>query len=195
MNYRNVMMARSKATLATGAVAASLLAGPVAAYPIDCAILLCLAGGFPASAECSAAKAEFMRRITPWPVEPPLQLWRCPMGGGGMSLPGGGGSDSIPPEVAQYRDAIELWQLSKHVTNGSGGRDVYTSTVRYGYAPSSGDWVRFPARDNDLPEWLDDTIRQRTGSGFLDEYGRGFRSIVVRMQDYTGASMTEWVSY
>ena len=195
MNYRNVMMARSKATLATGAVAASLLAGPVAAYPIDCAILLCLAGGFPASAECSAAKAEFMRRITPWPVEPPLQLWRCPMGGGGMSLPGGGGSDSIPPEVAQYRDAIELWQLSKHVTNGSGGRDVYTSTVRYGYAPSSGEWVRFPTRDNDLPEWLDGTIRQRTGKGFLDEYGRGFRSIVVRMQDHTGAYMTEWVSY
>lgn len=190
-----MMMGRSKATLATGAVAASLLAGPVAAYPIDCAILLCLAGGFPASAECSAAKAEFIRRITPWPVEPPLQLWRCPMSGGGMSLPSRGGSDSIPSEVAQYRDAIELWQLSKHVTNGSGGRDVYTSTVRYGYAPSSGDWVRFPARDNDLPEWLDDTIRQRTGKGFLDEYGRGFRSIVVRMQDHTGAYMTEWVSY
>lgn len=194
MNYRNVM-ARFKATLATGAVAASLLAGPVAAYPIDCAILLCLAGGFPASAECSAAKAEFIRRITPWPVEPPLQLWRCPMGSHSVSLPGGGGSYSIPPEVAQYRDAIELWQLSKHVTNGSGGRDVYTSTVRYGYAPSSGDWVRFPAHDNDLPEWLDDTIRQRTGRGFLDEYGRGFRSIVVRMQDHTGASMIEWVSY
>ena len=194
MDYRNVM-ARFKATLATGAVAASLLAGPVAAYPIDCAILLCLAGGFPASAECSAAKAELIRRITPWPVEPPLQLWRCPMGGHSVSLPGGDGSDSIPPEVAKYRDAIELWQLSKHVTNGSGGRDVYTSTVRYGYAPSSGEWVRFPSNDNALPEWLDDTIRQRTGKGFQDEYGRGFRSIVVRMQDYTGASMTEWVSY
>ena len=187
-----MMMGRSKATLATGAVAASLLAGPVAAYPIDCAILLCLAGGFPASAECSAAKAEFLRRITPWPVEPPLQLWRCPMGGHHVSLPGGGSSESIPPEVAQYRDAIELWQLSKHVTNGSGGRDIYTSTARYGYAPSSGDWVRFPSRDNDLPEWLDDTIRQKTGRGYLDEYGRGFRSIVVRMQDHTGAYMTEW---
>lgn len=49
------------------------------AYPIDCAILLCLAGGWPASAECSRARAEFVRRITPWPVEPPLQVWRCPM--------------------------------------------------------------------------------------------------------------------
>lgn len=48
-------------------------------YPIDCAILLCLSGGWPASVPCSRARAEFMRRITPWPVEPPLQIWRCPM--------------------------------------------------------------------------------------------------------------------
>lgn len=49
-------------------------------YPIDCAILLCLAGGWPASIPCRRARAEFIRRITPWPVEPPLQIWRCPMG-------------------------------------------------------------------------------------------------------------------
>lgn len=50
------------------------------AYPIDCAILLCLSGGWPHSAPCSQARAEFIRRITPWPIEPPLQIWRCPMG-------------------------------------------------------------------------------------------------------------------
>jgi len=49
-------------------------------YPIDCAILLCLSGGWPASEPCARARAEFIRRITPWPVEPPLQIWRCPMG-------------------------------------------------------------------------------------------------------------------
>jgi hypothetical protein len=49
------------------------------AYQIDCAILLCLAGGWPASVECTRAKAVFIRRITPWPIEPPLQIWRCPM--------------------------------------------------------------------------------------------------------------------
>lgn len=48
-------------------------------YPIDCAILLCLAGGWPASVPCARARAEFIRRITPWPIEPPLQIWRCPM--------------------------------------------------------------------------------------------------------------------
>ncbi|WP_323764097.1 hypothetical protein [Marinovum sp.] len=57
------------------------------AYPIDCAILLCLAGGWPASTECTLAKAEFIRRITPYPVEPPLQIWRCPMGTGLPALP------------------------------------------------------------------------------------------------------------
>lgn len=63
------------------AVAGLIFAGTekAEAYPIDCAILLCLAGGWPASAECTAARAEFIRRITPFPIEPPLQIWRCPM--------------------------------------------------------------------------------------------------------------------
>jgi len=60
-------------------------------YQIDCAILLCLSGGWPASTPCARARAEFIRRITPWPVEPPLQIWRCPMGasydGPGRSRP------------------------------------------------------------------------------------------------------------
>lgn len=189
MNPRNFF-----ASAAVLGLTAFSSAKQASAYPIDCAILLCMAGGFPASAECSAAKAELIRRITPWPVEPPLQLWRCPMGGHNVSLPSGGGSDSIPPEVAQYRDAIELWQLSKHVTSGSGGRDVYVGITRYGYAPS-GDFVRLSARYSEMPAWLDNEIRQRTGSTFLGEYGRGFRSIVLRVQDYTGSYSTEWVSY
>ncbi|WP_306587830.1 hypothetical protein [Gemmobacter fulvus] len=55
------------------------------AYPVDCAILLCLAGGWPASAECAHARAVFIRRITPWPIEPPLQIWRCPMRASGKA--------------------------------------------------------------------------------------------------------------
>lgn len=58
----------------------SVMPTPAASYPVDCAILLCLAGGWPASADCARAKAVFIRRITPYPVEPPLQIWRCPMG-------------------------------------------------------------------------------------------------------------------
>ena len=55
-------------------------------YQIDCAILLCLSGGWPASVPCARARAEFIRRITPWPIEPPLQIWRCPMGASYRSI-------------------------------------------------------------------------------------------------------------
>jgi hypothetical protein len=74
-------MIRRAATAATIAVSCLLgTAAPAKAYPVDCAILLCLAGGWPASAPCAHARAEVIRRITPWPIEPPLQIWRCPMG-------------------------------------------------------------------------------------------------------------------
>jgi hypothetical protein len=71
-----------KAALPTLALAAPISPTQASAqtYPIDCAILLCLSGGWPASVPCARARAEFIRRITPWPVEPPLQIWRCPMG-------------------------------------------------------------------------------------------------------------------
>lgn len=69
---------RSSAALAATAVSLSL-AAPAEAYPVDCAILLCVAGGWPASAECAHARTVFIARITPWPIEPPLQIWNCPM--------------------------------------------------------------------------------------------------------------------
>jgi len=61
---------------------------PASAYHVDCAILLCLSGGWPASAPCAHARAVFIRRITPWPIEPPLQIWRCPMRAAMNSTPG-----------------------------------------------------------------------------------------------------------
>jgi len=74
-------MVRSAAAAAAVTVTGLLgSAAPVQAYQVDCAILLCLAGGWPASAPCTHARAVFIRRITPWPIEPPLQIWRCPMG-------------------------------------------------------------------------------------------------------------------
>ena len=74
-------MFRSAAVAAVLSVS-SIVSGaaPVQAYQVDCAILLCLSGGWPASAPCAHARAVFIQRITPWPIEPPLQIWRCPMG-------------------------------------------------------------------------------------------------------------------
>lgn len=75
--------AKRLSTLALASIAlfsAAPSKAPAQTYPIDCAILLCLSGGWPSSVPCSRARAEFIRRITPWPVEPPLQIWRCSMG-------------------------------------------------------------------------------------------------------------------
>lgn len=68
------------ATIMTFCLVGQVQKAVAQSYPIDCAILLCLSGGWPSSVPCSRARAEFIRRITPWPVEPPLQIWRCPMG-------------------------------------------------------------------------------------------------------------------
>ena len=79
-----IVIFRRLFSLATCAAVFALATNPkplqAQSYPIDCAILLCLSGGWPASVPCARARAEFIRRITPWPVEPPLQIWRCPMG-------------------------------------------------------------------------------------------------------------------
>ena len=78
--HKETPMTRLRAAVALAATALSLsLAAPAKAYPVDCAILLCLAGGWPASAECAHARTVFIARITPWPIEPPLQIWNCPM--------------------------------------------------------------------------------------------------------------------
>ena len=84
---------KSKAKrLLVGATLALSFPAQASAYEVDCAILLCLSGGWPASAECNHARAVFIQRITPWPIEPPLQIWRCPMGAamneGSVTTPG-----------------------------------------------------------------------------------------------------------
>ena len=76
------MKAPIRSLAALGVAAAASLPGTASAqsYQVDCAILLCLAGGWPTLAPCAHARAVFIQRITPWPIEPPLQIWRCPMG-------------------------------------------------------------------------------------------------------------------
>ena len=85
-------------------VTGTLLPMPARAqtYPIDCAILLCLSGGWPASAPCARARAEFIRRVTPWPVEPPLQIWRCPMGASYETAPASNSAERTFEAFFQY---------------------------------------------------------------------------------------------
>lgn len=176
-------------------ITATLLAPSAAsAYPIDCAILLCLAGGFPASAECTAAKAEVIRRITPWPVEPPLQLWNCPMQApAGIAVPSLG-SDGLTPETRQYRDAIEIYHIQYshrkthddvHVDDGS----------KIGAYAADGSFSWQATSVNDVPDWVYDAtgvdpqrISRKTGMMF-------WRGVLMRSRDFRGVATTEWVPY
>ncbi len=155
-------------------VAMSLLSSVVPqaakAYQVDCAILLCLAGGWPASAECAHARAVFIRRITPWPIEPPLQIWRCPMG--------------VAERAPMQSTAPITWEASNQIgqTLGhvilaqvvEGGADIDISGLEFDFVRSIRVWDvrhyshRERGRDDDCSE----SYNMRLGTyGTQGEFG------------------------
>ena len=219
-------MSISRAALAGLALGAAILHSPPArAYPIDCAIFLCLAGGFPPSAECTAAKATMIRRITPWPVTPPLQLWNCPLGlpAGFVPVPGSPeirlGPDGLTDEVRGYRDAIEIYHIrtSPPMSSDDPPGSWRDHTQRGVYLEDgSHRWVSASLRHG--PEWLagSDRIRRvpirvcarETDNGCwewrISHYenwpGGGFwggygRVVAIRYEDHEGRKHTEFVNY
>ncbi len=168
---------------------------PVAAssYPIDCAILLCLAGGFPASKECVAAKAEMIRRITPWPIEPPLQLWRCPMGGGSAAIPVG--ADSLPAEVRRFRDGVEIYDINYRRWRGDGAAPTMDRSRVGGYN-GTGQFFWTSRSMQSAPSWVFEATGQ---SEARIKHQSGpvlrWRGVLLRWQDYQGHYEYEWVPY
>lgn len=161
-----------KAFSLAAALAVSTLAqpSPVAAqsYPIDCAILLCLAGGWPASVPCVRARAEFIRRITPWPIEPPLQIWNCPLNTdyrprSAPQLPKIFSASFTVPHVplgwlpwpvaatdprssAAQRPAVTLAQATGQVLSPSGQADIDISGREFDFVRSIKVWhIRYSA--------------------------------------------------
>ncbi|SMO99960.1 hypothetical protein [Paracoccus laeviglucosivorans] len=165
-----------------------------AAYPVDCAILLCLAGGFPSSPECTAAKVEMIRRITPFPIEPPLQLWNCPMDGAGVS-PIGSGPDGLPPEVRAYRDGIEIYHIDYRQSRGGGDVHVLDRS-KVGHYEDRGEffWTRTEMRD--APDWIFAAtgVNRHSVQNQIGTILR-WRGVLIRWTDHTGAKSTEWVRY
>jgi len=188
-------MPRNKYVGRLTALAFCMLPTALPAYPIDCAILLCLAGGFPGSGECAAAKVEMIRRITPFPIEPPLQLWNCPLGGGAGIAPIGGGSDDLPPEIRAYRDGIELYHIDYRQTRGGGDTNVRDrSTV--GEYDDAGNFRWSQARMREAPDWIFEAtgisahaVRSQTGTIMR------WRGVLMRWRDHEGQISTEWVRY
>ena len=86
------------------------------AYDIDCAIMLCMAGGFPPSAVCAAAFRTMIRRITPWPSRPPFGI--CTYAAVPVALGGPGGEADLDISTSEYawlRKTRVLWWQGKHI--------------------------------------------------------------------------------
>lgn len=191
-------------------------------YPIDCAILLCMVGGFPASAECSAAKAEVIRRITPWPVEPPLQLWRCPMGIdpevaaiAGITPPQLG-PDGLTPEVRAYRDAMEIYHIRYRRFSDTGGDIMVEDSTQAGTYGRTGAFSWQRASFEQGPAWLAEAVGGKHVTlrvcirdndtrclayqtiGSVNRGQREFtslRGVALRYRDHTGAYHHQFVRY
>jgi hypothetical protein len=189
---------------------------PAQAYPVDCAILLCLAGGWPASAECTHARAVFIRRITPWPIEPPLQIWRCPMGVAdrgplqstaprvwdasnqigqslGQVIPAqlvdGGADIDISGLEFDFVRSIRVWDV-RHYSHRERGRDDDCSeryTMRLGTYGVQGEFGWQGTIPAAAPQWVLPT-RHCSSSNWR-------RGVGIEWEDYEGNRGHEWVSY
>lgn len=178
-----MMIAASAGSVTPSRVAAQ-------SYPIDCAILLCLAGGFPTSAECTAARIEMIRRVTPWPVEPPLQLWNCPLRASGLPPLPNTGRDGLTDQIRGYRDGIEVYHVNYRAQRNSGGVEVFDSTQR-GFYDENGDFQWTSVRLQDTPSW----VRSRAGFHGGEHTGTR-RGIAMRTADYNGQiSEIIWETY
>lgn len=194
---------------------ASLISAPApaSAYQIDCAILLCLAGGFPPSAPCAAARAEMIRRITPWPIEPPLQLWRCPMRAEfSMSepreknvidvmfapLPSQGPNPepgqvvqlwrSFGEDVVDYVMAIRVYDLIYRRHRNRDGDCIVSSSLRMGTYDRSWDYHWGQVALNNSPDWFFDTHYTNCSSVW-------FRGVGMEWREHDGKIGTEVVKY
>ena len=178
---------------------------PAKAYQVDCAILLCLAGGWPASAECAHARAVFIRRITPWPIEPPLQIWRCPMGASTNTplqnranpaqiilaqLAEGGGADiDISGFEFDFVRSIRVWDV-RYYSHRERGRDDDCSerySMNLGTYGTQGDFNWQRTTPASAPTWV---IPSRRCSSSNSRRGVG-----VEWEDHLGNHGYEWVAY
>lgn len=169
------------------------------AYDMDCAIMLCMAGGFPPGAVCSAAYAEMIRRITPWPVRPPYGI--CTYAAMPVQLGGPGGErevDISTPDYGWLRRTRVLWFRGASYKDDSG--------------PQKWDWsIHSCDFENDNCHVLFQVFRSRTPwpVGFVSENGQTIpypdtegrlapfhRAVMVEFGDHAGVmGHSAWFAY
>lgn len=163
------------------------------AYDIDCAIMLCMAGGFPPGAVCSRAYRAMIRRITPWPSLPPFGV--CTFANLPTELGGPGGESELDTSLPEFE-----WLNHTHVI-WFWGRSYKERDM-----PRQWDWsIRSCDRTNHTCQ----NIHQVFGSllpwpaTFVSESGQeivlptvGSRSVLVEYGDFEGnMGHSEWFPY
>ena len=169
-----------------------LTAKPSRAYDIDCAIMLCMAGGFPPSAVCANAYRVMIRRILPWPSRPPFGI--CTYAAIPISLGGPGGEVDLNTASSDYdwlNKTRVLWWRARRYQNRDGDRlyswslrscDGENRTCRY-IAGRYGSHQPWPSTFTSENGQIIST--SGTGCAMMMEYG-----------DYEGTmDHSEWYSY
>ncbi len=192
-------MRRQAMAVAMGVMAVFEAPEKAQAYDIDCAIMLCMAGGFPPSAVCARAYRTMIRRITPWPSLPPFGV--CSFAQVPVKLGGPGGVGELNTKLPEYE-----WLNRTHVIWFSGkayrerGGELYW------------DWsIRSCDRENLICRYIEQVHRSHTPwpESFLSEsdqeiaYPTGGeslrfspRSVMVEYGDYEGnMGHSEWFHY
>ncbi len=173
------------ATVSLGASAAFASQAQALDYPIDCAILLCMAGGWPGQGDCIPARAEFIRRITPFPVEPPLQLWRCPMN----AQPASTGSTQQPTDdtTRKLLDAIKVWHVERYYKHRNRDGDcIKTVSIKLGSYDSAGNFNWSRVSEYQTPRWMIPAPNACSGS---------MRGVGLEWHDHAGSPSNQLVRY
>ncbi len=169
------------------------------AYDFDCAIMLCMAGGFPPSAVCARAYRTMIHRITPWPSRPPFGI--CTFAAVPVELGRPGGEGEVNTALPEYE-----WLNRTHVIWFTGRS--YTPRDD----PRQWDWsIRTCDRENRTCQYIARVYGSHTPwpSSFVSEGGkiivlpaeRGYgnfyaRDIMVEYGDYEGnMDHSAWFSY
>ncbi len=169
------------------------------AYDIDCAIMLCMAGGFPPSAVCARAYRVMIRRITPWPSLPPFGI--CTYAAVPVSHGGPGGEADLNTSLPDYewlnrthviwfvgrsyepRDDPRQWDWSIRSCDRENRTCRYIQRVHGSSAPWPASFIAESGQVIVMPP-----IR-----GHWNYYSR---AIMVEFGDYEGSmDHSEWFSY
>jgi len=152
-----------------------------------------------------AAKA-YQVRITPWPIEPPLQIWRCPMGVSERAP-----MQSTAPKIweASYRNGQALGEVILAQV-AEGGADIDISGLEFDFVRSIRVW--------DVRYYCSESYNMRLGTyGTQGEFGwqrttpaaapkwvlssrrcsssSWRRGVGVEWEDHEGTHGYEWVAY